>query len=134
MPILYHGTDSVSAKNIIEKGFEKNSCLTSDVNLAWYYTEARIEDLIDEGVCVKAIDKVVVCVVLPPEKLVVDYASYEEPISIFRDEYADNDRDWHSGCDDGTVPYPKNKFDVAPALKATTSVRTKSWVCGSLFS
>lgn len=134
MPILYHGTDSVSAENIIKNGLKEHSCLTSDENLAWYYAEARLEELEDKKALTDDIDEVVLRVVLDNDKLVVDYPAYEEPISIYRDEYVGNDEDWHEGCENGDIPYPKDKDDVTAALEATTCVRVKRSVSGSLFS
>ena len=40
---LYHGTDSKSAADIMENGLNARSCLTSSLEVADYFGEARIE-------------------------------------------------------------------------------------------
>jgi len=132
--MLYHGTDSVSAQKIMKEGFSARSCLTSDEKLAWYFAEARIEELDDNNTLTDDIDQVVLTVTLDEAQLVVDYPAYEEPISIYRNEFVGNDRDWHELCGNGDIPYPTHEDDVDAALEATTCVRVKNLVLGTLFS
>lgn len=131
---LYHGTDSLSAQDIIDNGFAARSCLTTCVQLADYYCEARMEELQDKGKLNEDIEQVILQVVLSVDALVVDYPAYEEPISIYRNKLFGNDEDWHEGCENGDVPYPENEFDVEPALEATTCVRVKKRVSADIFT
>jgi hypothetical protein len=131
---LYHGTDSKSAADIMENGLNARSCLTSSLEVADYFGEARIEELQDLGELTDCIGQVILAVNLPVDRLVVDYPAYEEPISIYRNVHTTCDREWHDGCDNGDIPYPKDELDVLPALEATTCVRVSGKICGKLFS
>jgi hypothetical protein len=125
MITLYHGTTSVIAQKIKQVGMRAGTCLTTDVKLAYYYAECALEE--DESDDEDGeLDIALVKVVLPLEALEVDYPSFEEPISIYRDNFASSEREWHAMLEDGSIPYPSGKDDVQIALDVTTSVKTKN--------
>ena len=134
MAIFYHGTDSVSAQKILQKGFNARGCLTTDIDLAWHFAECRIEELKENDELLEDTDEIVIKVEVENIDLVVDYPAYEEPITIYRNNFCNNESDWHQGIEDGDIPYPLNETDVETALSVTTCVRAKVLIAGERFS
>ena len=121
---LFHGTSSRYFSLMQEGGIKENSCLTSSLELAEYYAECATDQDVDDG-----IHNTEPCIIeckVKKSDLVVDYSSWEEPISIFRKECAKSDEEWHCMIESGVIPYPKNQNDADTALKYTYSVRCLS--------
>ncbi|WP_063664363.1 hypothetical protein [Aliivibrio fischeri] len=119
---LYHGTSSTHSPNILKNGLRDNSYLTNNLSIAEYYAECACDEesmSYDEAVILEVnIDK---------KSLSVDFASFEEPLSIYRNNFARTDRDWHQMIEDGDIPYPKSSnlsVDVQIALQVTGCVKT----------
>lgn len=119
---LYHGTSSTHSSNILKNGLRDNSYLTNNLDIAEYYAECACDEegmSYDEAVILKvSIDKTT---------LSVDFASFEEPLSIYRNNFAKTDRDWHQMIEDGHIPYPNSNnlsCNVNTALQVTGCVKT----------
>jgi hypothetical protein len=120
---LFHGTTQTHAEKILKEGFLPNTCFTTDESLAEYFAECANDEHQDEHG--ERDNEVILVVSLPQEQLKVDWPAFEEPISIFRNEWVDSDEEWSEGMEDGSIPTPANDDDVSVALEVTTCVRCK---------
>lgn len=118
---LFHGTTKTHADAILKHGFSANTCFTTDISVAEYFAECANDEHQDTHG--KRDDEVILSVSFVTNDLKVDWVAFEEPISIFRNEWAMSDSLWNEGIESGEIPYPQNDLDTENALKATTCVR-----------
>lgn len=116
---LYHGTDYESALSILKTGLRKDSCLTNDLDTALDFALSTCEC---NGVSKDEAE--IIEIQVDKNSLYVDYPAYEEPLTLYRNNWASTDREWHEMCDNGEIPYPTDKTDVDVALMVTGCVRT----------
>ena len=113
--LLYHGTCTESLSRIYSHGLE-NAYFTDVFELAEYYSECAHEDL-DNG------EPVVLQVEVPTSLLKVDYNSYDEPLSYFRNEFTRSDSEWAEMIESGDIKYPSNEDDWQTSMAIVRSVR-----------
>lgn len=123
---LFHGTTRTQADKIIKEGFSANTCFTTDASLAAYFAECANDEHQDNNGSRDV--EVILTVSLSSSEIKVDWPAFEEPISIFRNEWATSDDLWFQGIESGDIPYPKHDYDVEKAIEATTCVRCISTV------
>jgi hypothetical protein len=120
--ILYHGTRSSRLSSIFRAGLLK-PYLTSDLEIAEYYAEERDHTRrIDYG------DHAVILAVEVDESdtaLKPDYPSFDEPLSFFLYELAEDEKDWFNRLDSGDIPSPENQDDWQTSLEVVRSVHYK---------
>lgn len=119
---LFHGTSTVDAARISENGFRENTCFTNSAELAEYYAEERVEEVGGEIAIFE--------VVIDTGILRVDEPAFEEPLTLYRNEHAASDDEWHDGLSTGAIPSPSDSRDYATALEVTWSVRSSAPVLG----
>jgi hypothetical protein len=113
--ILKHGTCACNLEKIKQNGLKARSYLTDDEPLAFYYAECAADEC-DCG------DYDLVDVEVESEQLRVDFNSYEEPLSYFRNAYTTSDSEWFQMINDGTVPYPDSEYDYNTSIAVVRSV------------
>lgn len=120
---LFHGTTTALAQKILLEDLSAHSYLTSREDVADYYGEVAMDEAIDNGE--DDADYVILRVSISQDALSVDYNAYSEPLTYYRNDFADNDEDWFQKIDSGNIPYRENENDVATALSMTSCVKTK---------
>lgn len=125
---LYHGTTAEHAQAILTDGLRAGTCLTSREDIAEYYAECAVDEATDEG---RDTHEVILAITVERDQLCVDYPAYEEPLTYYRDEFVSSDEEWHTGLEDGSIPYPDNDNDVDTALSVTACVKTTSKIPAS---
>ncbi len=118
---LFHGTTRTHAENILKTGFSENTCFTTNESLAAYFAECANDEHQDDNGSRDI--EVILSVSLPLSKIKVDWPAFEEPISIFRNEWAASDDLWFEGIENNSIPYPGDDHDVESAIESTTCVR-----------
>lgn len=126
---LFHGTTKARAASILENGIDANTYLTTNEELAEYFGECACDE---QNLDYSQIQILKVRVI--KSNLRVDFEAYAEPITIFRNDFATSDTDWHEMCESGEIPYPSNEKDIEPALKVTTCVKTAEAVTSQYIS
>lgn len=121
---LKHGTCACQALKIVDESFNAHSCLTSCAELAEYYADCAV----DECKTCESGDIDIVIVRVDKAQLSVDYPAFEEPISIYRNNYTKCDKEWEEMIESRDIPYPKDEHDIDVALEVTTSVKTTSHI------
>ena len=122
---LLHATSNKKLAQIRQDGFFfVGTCLTNSPEVAEYYIET-IEDEIKEY----HLDDypVLLKVFVDIDKLGPDFNSFSEPLTFFRNEYANNEKEWHELIEVGKIPYP-NVGDWKTSLDVVWSVKTKEAV------
>jgi hypothetical protein len=116
--LLMHGTCACKAQQIRETGFHADSYFTDDSDIALYYGEVAADE------CLSGCDGYLVLdVVIPTDNLKVDYNSYDEPLTYFRDRFAACDRQWHAMLVSGDIPYPADARDHKTSLAVVNAVQ-----------
>lgn len=118
---LFHGTTRTHADKILKIGFSENTCFTTNKSLAAYFAECANDEHQDHDGSRDI--EVILSVSLTPSEIKVDWPAFEEPISIFRNEWARSDALWFEGIENGDIPYPDNDHDTEKAISSTTCVR-----------
>ena len=117
--VLYHGTSRQYFDLMAESGFLKSPFLTDKLELAEYYAQCASDKSGDE-------DPVILAVTLDEADMALlraDFNSFEEPISITRNDFASNDSDWFEALEEGDeIWWPKSDSDYETSLRFTGSV------------
>jgi len=111
---MLHGTSSTRLATILEEGL-RPAFLTCDESVARYYAEVAVEE---EGG-----DPVVLAVDAPEDALQVDWPSFDEPLSFYRDDWASDESEWHELLEDGGIPSPDDDADWRTSLEVTLCAR-----------
>jgi len=112
---LFHGTSTKNARAIQKAGVLARPYLTSCCEQAAYYAECASEE--DDS------DPVVLQLEIGSDALAVDYISFAEPLTIFRNKWAQSEEEWHEKISRREIPFPSDELDVATALAVTGAVR-----------
>jgi hypothetical protein len=75
---MYHGTTAASAAFICSEGLAAGSCVTPDLDLAWYYAEAAAEEV--QGAGDEDAYETVVRLTVNVEELQADSEAFAEPV------------------------------------------------------
>lgn len=113
--LLYHGTCVKGKEKILKEGLNPLSCMASDIEVAQYYAECASDE--------SGEPPVILSMLVPKNNLKVDYSSFEEPLSYYRNEYTRSDSEWNEMIESGKIPYPKNELDFQTSLDIVWSVR-----------
>lgn len=125
--VLMHGTCACCAEKIINgSGLKERSCLTSNIEIADYYAEVAREDCDCEG-------EVILSVIVDESELMADTNSFDEPLTIFRNNYAISDSDWSEMIESEEIPYPESS-DYITSLEYVESVVHKGAISSSQIS
>lgn len=117
---LFHGTSSVALKKIAKEKGLGSPFLTDNEDIAEYYADCKTDECGGNMVILKiTVDK---------DKLLKDDNSYAEPLTYFRNKFAQNDRDWGEMLENGEIPYPKDEKDWECSLNVVHSVRVDGFV------
>ncbi len=113
---LWHGTSSKLWPEIQIRGLN-SPCLTSDLEVAGYFAQEAAE--LDGGLPITLQVKV------DASQLRVDLPAYEEPLTFYRNHWADSDEAWHDGLESCQIPFPTDAADWTTALRVTTCVKAE---------
>ena len=97
---------------ITQSGLNANAYLTNNLDVAYYYAEC------DSGCG----DGYIVFVSVDTCELSVDYPSFEEPLSYFRNTFTPCDKQWFEMLEKGLIPYPACDTDYETSLHVVHSV------------
>ena len=111
-----HGTCACSLEKIKASGLRPNTYLTNDLDIALYYAGCA-SDVCQSG----CNSQMVIDVEVDIKDLKADFNSYNEPLTLFRNEHTESDRDWHEMVESGEIPSPKNKDDHQTSLDVVKS-------------
>ena len=114
---LMHGTCICAKSRIMQSGFNVNTCLTNNIDVACYYAECAADEC-DSG-CGEGD---VVSVSVDTRELRVDYPSYEEPLTYFRNAFTSCDKQWFEMLENELIPYPVCDTDYETSLRVVHSV------------
>jgi hypothetical protein len=111
---LYHGTSTAAWESIRQTGLRR-PFLTDRRDIAAYYAECAADEDGSHPI-------ILVCSV-SPDSLRPDWVAYDEPLTLFREDYAASDAEWFDGCESGDIPTPDSADDWMTALTVVHSVR-----------
>lgn len=112
---LFHGTCYCCAEKILKEGLKPRTCLTDNLDVAEYYSEAANDEC-------ENCEPVILSVTVMTDNLVVDQPAFDEPLTYYRNNYTRCDDEWYEMLESGEIPSPTSEHDYKTALSVTNSV------------
>lgn len=117
MITLKHGTCECRSEKILVEGLDSRAFLTDSEEIALYYAECALDD------CSNNCGEMTYFEATVDEKeLRADWASYEEPLTFFRNRYTSCEREWFEMIESGEITMPENSNDYKTSLEVVNSV------------